>query len=253
MTFKAYFKKEFLEAQRTNKIIILFMGFFFFAIATPPMLKLTPTLLEKQLGENTGTISQVFKMSAIDSVSNYLASTIPQISMLVLCLVLGGVICNEINKGNIILPLAKGADKKQIVLAKFTFYSLLMAIIIFTSTIVNVYYSFIIFEEEFPKFINVLLCSFNVYIYILLILASIFFISTFVKKSSLVTLCSMGISILFTLLSTFDITINPFNLITEGAKLNGEFTIVVFMNSVIIIIAALIISIYRFKKIEIES
>ena len=69
MTFKAYIKKEFIEAKRENKLIILFMGFFFFALSTPPMLKLTPKLLEKQYGTE---MSSLFKTSALDSVASYL-------------------------------------------------------------------------------------------------------------------------------------------------------------------------------------
>ena len=48
-TFKAYFKKEVLEAVRTNKYIILFVGTIFWALLDPLLLKLLPIILESSL------------------------------------------------------------------------------------------------------------------------------------------------------------------------------------------------------------
>jgi len=250
MTFKAYIKKEFIEAKRENKLMILFMGFFFFALSTPPMLKLTPKLLEKQYGAQ---MSSLFKTSALDSVTNYLGSTLPQICILVLCLTLGGILCNEISKGNIIVPITKGANKISIVMAKFSFYAGVIFIISTVSVITNIYYSFIVFQEDFPPIKSVMICSVNVYIYLLFILSLIFLFSSLFKKSMGAALLSMGINIGLVFLNTFNYSFNPLKLISDGTKLSGEFSTVPFIITVILTILAILAAIYIFMKKEMEA
>lgn len=250
MTFKAYINKEFIEAKRENKLIVLFMGFFFFALATPPMLKLTPKLLEEQYGTD---MSSLFKTSATDSVANYLSSNLPQICILVLCLTLGGILCNEISKESIILPITKGANKALIVISKFSFYSLVVFIISTISVITNIYYSFIVFEQEFPSIKTVIICSISVYIYLLFILSIIFLFSSLFKKSMGAALLSMGVNIGLTILSTFNYSFNPFKLITEGSKLSLAFSTEAFLVTVTLTILATLSSVYIFSKKEMEA
>ncbi|GFZ30189.1 ABC transporter permease [Clostridium zeae] len=250
MTFKAYLNKEFIEANRENKLIILFMGFFFFGLATPPMLKLTPKILEKQYGTD---MSSIFKTNAIDSVANYLGSNMPQICVLVLCLTLGGILCNEISKGGVILPITKGAYKASIVLSKFSFYAVVLFIISTISVLTNIYYSFLVFDEVFPSIKAVMLCCLLVYLYILFMLSIIFLFSSLLKKSMGVALISMGINIILTLLSTFKYSLNPFALITEASKLSTELPIKTLVLTAVLTILAFISSILIFKRREFEA
>jgi ABC-2 type transport system permease protein len=250
MTFRAYIKKELMEASRENKLIILFMGFFFFALATPPMLKLTPKLLEQQYGTD---MSNLFKTTATDSVANYLGSNLPQICILVLCLTLGGVLCNEISKGGIIFPITKGANKASIVTAKFCFYGILVFIISALSVVTNIWYSFLIFEQDFPSAKSVIICVISIYMYVLFILSLIFLFSSLLKKSMGAALLSMGVNIGLVLLSKFNYTFNPFSLITEGVKLSEGFPTKTFLVTVVLIILATVGSIFVFLKKEVEA
>lgn len=250
MTFKAYINKEFTEAKREHKLIILFMGFFFFSLLTPPMLKLTPKLLEQQYGTD---MASIFKVSAIDSVLNYLSSTLPQICILILCLTLGGILCNEISKGSIIFPITKGANKASIVIAKFCFYGVVIFIISTISVITNIYYSFLVFEQDFPSIKETLICSINVYIYILFILSLIFLFSSLFKRAMGAALLSMGINIGLSLLNTFNYSFNPFTLISEGSKLSNQFPTKTLIITVILIILATMSSVLIFIKKEIEA
>jgi len=251
MTFKAYINKEFTEAKREHKLIILFMGFFFFALLTPPMLKLTPKLLEKQYGG--ADMSSIFKTSASDSVINYLSSTLPQISILILCLTLGGILCNEISKGSIIFPITKGANKASILIAKFCFYGVVTFIISTVSVITNIYYSFLVFEQDFPPIKGILISSINVYIYLLFILSLIFLFSSLFKKSMAVALLSMGINIALTLLNTFNYSFNPFILIAEASKLSTHLSTEPLIITVVLTVLAIISSIFVFMKKEMEA
>ena len=247
MTFKAYLNKEFIEAKRENKLIVLFMGFFFFALATPPMLKLTPELLKAQYGEG---LTDLFKTSAGDSVASYLTSTLPQICILVLCLTLGGILSNEISNGNIIIPITKGANKAHIVMAKFFFYSLSILLISFISVTINIYYSFMVFEEELPTLKEILICESNIYIYLLFILSAIFLLSSLMKKSMMVALVSMGINIGLTLLGSLDYSFNPFKLIVEGGELSSKFPTEAFIITALLTMMCILSSIFIFSKRE---
>lgn len=250
MTFLAYVKKEYIQAIRENKLLVLIVGFIFFALFTPLMLKLTPLILEKQYGSE---VLDLFKSNAITSVSNYLISNLPQICILILCLTIGGIICDEIYKETLIIPINEGANKTLVLFSKFSFYSLALAVITFISIIINVYFSFIIFSEKPPLFQNIINCWLNIYLYILYILSLIFLISTFFKKAMYISLLAAGLNYLFTLLITFDLKINPLNLIKDGAKLDGSLNYFTISASVIMIIIFLIISTIRFNKIDFEG
>lgn len=125
MMLKACIKKEFLESLREHKLIIIFMGFIFFSLATPPLLKLTPKLLEDQYGEE---ISSLMNFTAINSVENYIGSTFSQICILILALAIGGVLSNELNTKSIVIPFTKGIGKSTLALAKIIYYSIVVSI-----------------------------------------------------------------------------------------------------------------------------
>ncbi|GAA0084035.1 ABC transporter permease [Clostridium sp. CTA-7] len=250
MTFKAYLNKEFTEAKREHKLITLFMGFFFFALIGPPILKLTPKLLESQYGSD---MSSLFNVSATDSIASYLGGNLPQICILVLCLTLGGILCNEISKGVIIFPITKGANKSSIVLAKFCFYGLAIFIISTIAVITNIYYSFIVFEQDFPTIKSILICAINVYIYLMFILSVIFIFSSLFKKAMGVALLSMGINIGLTLLKGFNYSYNPFTLIEEATKLSTEFSTGTIIVTILLIVLLTSASVLIFSKKEIEA
>lgn len=250
MTFKAYINKEFKEAVREHKLITLFMGFFFFALMSPPILKLTPKLLEKQYGE---VMAGALKVSAIDSVASYISSNLPQICILVLCLTLGGILSGEVSKGGIILPITKGANKSSIVLAKFCFYGFVVFVISTLSVITNIYYSFIVFEQDLPSINAIFICALNVYIYLMFILALIFLFSSLLNKAMGAALLSMGVNIALTLLSSLKYSYNPFTLITEAGKLSTEFATKTIIITIILIIIVSVSSILIFTKKEIEA
>lgn len=250
MTFKAFIKKEWLEAIRDNRLIVLFMGFLFFAISTPPMLKMLPDILAQEYGAE---MSSMFKTSAIDSVGNFILSNFPQVCMLVLCLSLGGILSNEVSRGTIILPLAKGANKRNIVLAKFSFYAFILFLVSTISVLSNIYYSYIVFETEFPQIFNVLLTCFYIYLYTIFVLALVFLFSSFMKKGTMVALVAMGSNVLLTLLKPFEYFFNPYTLVVEASKLNGE----ILFNSIFVTVFAIgllvFASIYLFSKQEVDS
>ena len=99
------------------------------------------------------------KMNAAECIANYLSGDFGQVSILVLCLALGGVLCYEVTKKYIVLPITKGGRKDNIVISKFVFYSLAMLIITVASIFCCIYYTFVIFEEDLPNFASMMYIS----------------------------------------------------------------------------------------------
>ncbi|MBE6050368.1 MAG: hypothetical protein E7214_06845 [Clostridium sp.] len=250
MTFKAYFKKEFMEAKRENRLIILFAGFFILALMSPVISKIMPSIIQDKYGE---VVAEAMKMSASECVANYLNKDFGQVCILVLCLVLGGILCDEITKKYIVLPITKGGKKDSIVFSKFIFYSITMFIITVSSMFCVIYYTFTIFEEDMPKFVSIMYSSINVYIYVLLIIAVIFFWSSIFTKSIGAALMSMTVNMVLMFCNTFEFEFNPYLLVVDASNLVEKVPIKPAVTSVVSIIVLVLISMYIFKNKEIES
>lgn len=250
MTFKAYFKKEFIEAKRENRLMILFAGFFILALISPMLTKILPEVLKSQYGD---AVAEAMKMNAAECIANYLSGDFGQVSILVLCLALGGVLCDEVTKKYIVLPITKGGKKDTIVISKFIFYSLTMLIITVASTLCVIYYTFIIFEEDLPNFSSMMYSSINIYLYVLFIVGVVFFFSSIFKKSLVAALMAMVINIGLMFLNTFDFEFNPYSLVIDASKLVEEIQFKPAIISIILTVVLLFASIYIFKNKEIES
>lgn len=249
MTFKAYLKKEFVEALRSHKLIILFMGFVFFAISSAPILKVTPKIMESQYGAE---MAGLFNVSGIDAITSYISSSIPQICILILCLVLGGILSNEISMSSITLPITKGANKNQIVLAKFSFYAIVLFIISVISITSNIYYSLIVFKENFASVQTVLMANINVYLYLLLIMSVVFLFSSIFNRGIAAGFLGMGVNVGLIFLDTFGYKFNPFNLIKDAGVLNTEFSSAAIVVTIVGVLICLILSIVIFSKKEVD-
>lgn len=250
MTFKAYLKKEFIESIRTHKLIILFMGFVFFAVSSAPLLKLTPKLLESQYGSE---MANAFSVTEIDAITSYISSNLPQICILILCLTIGGILSNEVSSSSITLPITKGANKTKIVLAKFCLYAVLVLIISVISITSNIYYSFIVFNEEFISFQNVLMANINVYLYLLFIISIVFLFSSMFNKGIVVGFFAMGINLVFVFIDTFGYKFNPFNLIKDAGVLSDKISNEAMIFTVLGIIICLMLSVFIFSKKELDA
>lgn len=250
MTFKAYLKKEFMEAKRENRLVILFAGFFVLALMSPMLSKIMPELMKDQYGE---AVAEAMKVSASQCVANYLSGDFGQVCILVLCLALGGVLCDEISKKYIVLPITKGGKKDSIVISKFIFYSLAMFVITVSSIFCVIYYTFIIFEEDLPNFAPMMYSSINIYLYVLLIIGVIFFCSSILKKSIVAALMAMVVNMGLMFSNTFDFEFNPFLLVVDASNLVEEIQFKPAITSILTTVVLLLASVYIFKNKEIES
>ena len=245
MEFKALLKKEFLERLREHKIIIIFMGFMFFAFASPIIFKLLPEIMEDTYGSE---ITSLINISAAQSVSSYIGKDMIQICILVLVLTLGGVLSSEIKNETIVLPITKGGRRGIIAGAKILYYSIIVFLISFISVCTNIFYSYIVFNEDMPKTEAILSSSLKSSVYVLLILSTVFFFSSIFKNSIITSIAAMGVNLAFSFLNTLDFDWNPYKIIVSSSNVDAAISGLSFTISILAAIALFIISIYIFKR-----
>lgn len=112
----AFAKKELLEQLRGGKILILFAVLFLFGMTSPLLAKLTPQLL-KSLSLSGVTII-LPKATAADAWAQFFKN-VSQMGMIVLILIFGMSLPQEIARGTLLIPLSKGLSRSSVLLAKY--------------------------------------------------------------------------------------------------------------------------------------
>ena len=114
--FAAFTKKEFLEQLRTFKIFILLAVFFLFGMMSPLTAKLMPEIFKNM--DIEGMTISIPEPTVIDAYSQFFKN-MSQMGILVLLLVFGGILSNELMKGTLINILAKGLPRHKVILSKY--------------------------------------------------------------------------------------------------------------------------------------
>jgi hypothetical protein len=115
--FLAFTKKEFLEQLRTYKWLLVFSILFIFGMISPLLAKLMPELLGSMQLEGMKII--IPEPTIMDAYVQYFKN-LTQMGILMLLLVFGGTISNEIMKGTLVNILAKGLPRHTVILSKYT-------------------------------------------------------------------------------------------------------------------------------------
>ena len=145
-TFTAYLKKERMESSRQSKYLILIAFFGFFALSIPIMLRLMPTIIESQMPSFP---KELMEFDAVYSVQNYIKN-IYQLGNMAVALVLMGVLADERLQGKLVYPVSQGASMTGVVGAKLIHYGAAASAIVFASTMLNYYYSVVLFPGSNP-------------------------------------------------------------------------------------------------------
>ncbi|HAI87875.1 MAG TPA: hypothetical protein DCL63_12885 [Firmicutes bacterium] len=145
-TFTAYLKKEQMESSRQSKYLILGAFFGFFALSTPIMLKLMPSIIESQM---PGFPKELMEFDAVYSVQNYIKN-IYQLGNMAIAFVLMGVLADERLQGKLVYPVSQGASMAGVVGAKLVHYGAAVSAIVFAGAMLNYYYSVVLFPGSDP-------------------------------------------------------------------------------------------------------
>lgn len=248
-TFKAYFRKEIMEAKRQYKYIILAVGIIAFAILEPFMLKLLPKILEKQL---QGNLSSLFVVTPKGAINNYIKDLF-QIGTLFITFTLASTLNDEINEEKFVFPISKGSKPIGIVLAKIIHYTIVVIILTFIGFLTCAYYGSILFQGEKVALSGIMNSALLMSVYYFFNISLVTLFSSFVKKG--VTAGFMTVMITF--ISAALVNLNtigkfmPYKLV-EGANLftleSYSYTIVFsIMCSMLFIIG----TIFKMNKVEV--
>ncbi len=114
----AFMKKEYLEAARTGKLMILILLFVLFGIMNPAIAKLTPWMMEMFANTMTesGLIVTNVPVNAMTSWAQFFKN-IP-IALIAFVLIFSDIFTKEYKSGTLLLVLTKGLSRYKVVLAK---------------------------------------------------------------------------------------------------------------------------------------
>jgi ABC-2 type transport system permease protein len=115
--YLAFTKKELLEQLRTYKWLIVFSVFFLFGMMSPLLAKLMPDILAGMDIEGMQIV--IPDPTVLDAYGQFFKN-LNQMGILVLLLVFGGTLSNEMMRGTLINVLAKGLPRHTVILSKFT-------------------------------------------------------------------------------------------------------------------------------------
>ncbi len=114
----AFMKKEYLEAARTGKLIILILLFVLFGIMNPAIAKLTPWMMEmlSNTMAESGLIVTDIQVDALTSWTQFFKN-IPM-ALIAYVLIFSDIFTKEYKSGTLLLVLTKGLSRYKAVLAK---------------------------------------------------------------------------------------------------------------------------------------
>ncbi|MFT8390018.1 MAG: ABC transporter permease subunit [Sporolactobacillus sp.] len=117
-TFRAFYYKEWIESLRSMRAIILFIVCLIFGIGSPLLAKLMPEIMRGY--KLNGVTISIPTPTAADSFAQFYHN-FSQMGLIVLMLIFAGLLCQELTRGTLLLPLAKGLSRPAIVLAKYSY------------------------------------------------------------------------------------------------------------------------------------
>lgn len=114
----AFINKEFTEAVRTGKFLILTILFVVFGVMNPAIAKLTPWLMEAMAGSlgDAGLIVTEVRVDALTSWTQFYKN-IP-IALIVFLLMFSGILTTEYQRGTLINMVTKGLRRWQVIISK---------------------------------------------------------------------------------------------------------------------------------------
>jgi len=176
--YMAFNKKEWTENLRTYRFFIMGIVFLLFGMMNPIVAKYTPALIEAIAPEMGLHLPEP---TMLDSWVQFFKN-IGQMGLLILVIVFGGTMANELNRGTLINMLTKGLKRSTVILSKFTMATILWTICYALNLAVTYVYTAYFWDingmhHAFLAFFS--LWFFGVLLISLVILGGVFFKNTY--------------------------------------------------------------------------
>lgn len=248
--FLAFTKKEFIEQIRNFKWLIILMVFFLFGMTSPLLAKLMPDIISSM--DMGGIKLDIPEPTVLDAYAQYFKN-MNQMGIIVVLLVFGGTLSNELMKGTLVNILAKGISRSAVLLSKYTAAVILWSVGFILSAIMNYTYTVYLFEDT--KVQNLLLSLFCLWLFGCFIIALILLSSVIAAGSFGGLILSAAILAVLLILNIFP-KAEKFNPVTLASKnmalLNGAGkTHSIYLTigiTTALIIGCMIVSIQLFRK-----
>lgn len=174
--YRAFVRKELLEAVRTHKVLILFSLFLLFGLASPLLAKFLPEILRSMPME--GIEITVPEPTKLDGYAQFFKNN-TQIGVLGFLLLFGGMLSQDVTQGTIVNMLTKGLGRGAVILAKFSAAALLWTLALLLSISAALGYTVLLFGDAAVPHLGLAMLSF--WLFGLFLLALLLFSSTLVK------------------------------------------------------------------------
>jgi len=236
-SYFAFTSKEFCEATRTYKLLIMAAVFLLLGMMNPITAKITPQLVASFMPE--GMKITIPEPTAMDSWAQFFKN-VPQMGLIVLVVLFSGIMANEFSRGTLINILTKGLPRSVVILSKFT-----MAVILWTASYVlcfGVTYAYTAYFWSGSLIPNILFSVFCLWLFGVLLLASMMLGGILFKSSYGCLLFTGGFVILLFLLNIVPTlqAYNPISLASNNmALLTNKMTASDFKWPIIIGFAAI--------------
>lgn len=195
----AFMKKEYFEAARTGKIIILILLFVLVGIMNPAIAKLTPWMMEMlsdTIAESGLTVTNV-QVDAMTSWAQFFKN-IP-IALVAFVLIFSDIFTKEYKSGTILLVLTKGLSRYKVVLAKSVLLLSLWTFGYGLCYAITYGYNSYFWDNGIAQ--NLFCAAANWWLFGVWVICLIVLFSSLLKNNTGVSLCTAGIVLLMYLLS----------------------------------------------------
>ena len=248
-TFKAYIKKEILEALRQYKYLIIAVGIILFAISGPVMQKLMPIMLKSQPGISIDSE----KFMNIQYCLQSFISSLFQISIMFIVFTVCTSIGEEITLQKLVFPYSKGASPLFIVISKFINYSIPVLILTIAGIFINHYYASILFKSSDVAIGKLFTVSLLISLYFIFNISLVLFFSSIIKKSLPAGILTLVIGYAGAAIIQLPHIKNflPYKLISDSAALTFKDTTFTALFTAVLTVIFLIATVYRMNHIEV--
>lgn len=252
-SFKAYFIKEIKESIRNHKYLILAVGFIFWALLDPLMLKLLPLLLKNYMPVD---VSVLFSTFTRDTAFQTFLKDLFQIGSLFIIFTLMGIISNEVYSKNLVFPYSRGLKPAGMVIAKYIHYLITISLFILVAFLTNYLYIIRLFSGGLLSISIVFKSSLLYILYYAVLLSFLLYLSSLFKRSIIPGIITLVFAYSLSILNQFK-TIRsyfPNYLFLKAADIKNIFDSTLIPTVVIsfcIIVLLVYLSILHMKKIDI--
>lgn len=187
------FRKEWMEALRSYRLLIVVFVLIFFGLTSPLQAKLLPKILAAALPPGSDISSLIPTPTVLDAIKQYVKN-MGQFNLILAVLLGMGAVAQEKDKGTAAMMVVKPLPRGSFLGAKFLGLAAIFAIGIAIAGIGSYYYTGLLFE--WMKILPWLVLNLFLYIYALVIVAITLLCSTITRSQAAAGGMTVGILVI---------------------------------------------------------